>query len=126
MSVHPNLDLAQKRAFLRGLTVFCVPTAKDETSATYNLEAMAAGIPVVAPRRGAVTEGIESVGGGVLVPPDDEHAAATAIGELLNDPARRAELSEAGWNGVRARRTDAHMANLVARAIGRAASKTIL
>ncbi len=126
VSVHPNLDLAQKRAFLRGLTVFCVPTAKDETSATYNLEAMAAGIPVVAPRRGAVTEGIESVGGGVLVPPDDEQATATAIGALLNDPARRAALSEAGWKGVRARRTDAHMANQVARAIGRAASKTIL
>lgn len=119
VEVHPNVDLAQKRTFLRKLTVFCVPTAKDETSATYNLEAMAAGIPVVAPRRGAVPEAIEAIGGGVLVPPDDEDAAVAAIAALLGDPGRRRVLGDAGWAGVRASRTDAHMAAGAARVVAR-------
>ena len=42
------------------------------------LEAMAAGVPVVQPRRGAFTEIVEQTGGGLLVRPDNEDALAEA------------------------------------------------
>jgi glycosyltransferase involved in cell wall biosynthesis len=63
---------------------FCVPV----------VEAMAAGLPVVAFDRGAVPEVLG--GAGVLVTSRDPYALAEAIGAVLADPTRRAELAEAG------------------------------
>jgi glycosyltransferase involved in cell wall biosynthesis len=50
------------------------------------LEAMAAGVPVVATRVGGVPE-LMPEGTGQLVPPGDAAALAAAIGRLLDDPA---------------------------------------
>jgi glycosyltransferase involved in cell wall biosynthesis len=47
---------------------------------------------------------------GLLVPPDDPAAMADAIGALLSDPERAAEMGEAGRKEVEARFTSAHMA----------------
>jgi glycosyltransferase involved in cell wall biosynthesis len=58
-------------------------------------EAMAAGLPVIATRVGAVDELLEWGRAGVLIPPDDPDALATATADLLRDPARRARLSSA-------------------------------
>jgi L-malate glycosyltransferase len=63
---------------------FCVPV----------VEAMAAGLPVVAFDQGAVPEVLG--GAGVLVTSRDPYALAGAIGAVLADPTRRAELAEAG------------------------------
>ena len=46
------------------------------------LEAMASGVPVVQPRRGAFTEVVERTGGGVLVEPDDRGARRRALRAL--------------------------------------------
>ncbi|HEY1012640.1 MAG TPA: glycosyltransferase family 1 protein, partial [Herpetosiphonaceae bacterium] len=57
-------------------------------------EAMACGTPVLA---SAATSLPEVVGpDGALAPPDDEEALAEALRGLLDDPARRAALAEAG------------------------------
>ena len=56
-------------------------------------EAMACGLPLVAARGGALPEVVGDAG--VLVPPADEGALAEAIGQLLNDPERRARLGRA-------------------------------
>ena len=56
-------------------------------------EAMAAGVPVVASAVGAVPEVVDPPAGGIVVPPADADATAAAILSLLDDPARRAELS---------------------------------
>lgn len=117
VEVRPNLDREGKRSFLHDLTVFCVPAAKDETFGMYNLEAMAAGVPVVAPARGAIPEVVGDVG--VLVPPDDAQACAAAIGALLDDPERLSRLAEAGPRAVRERWTSAHMAQGVVDALRR-------
>jgi glycogen synthase len=56
-------------------------------------EAMAAGIPLIAARSGSLPEVLDAPEGGVLVPPDDAAALAEAMAALLDDPARRVELS---------------------------------
>jgi len=63
---------------------FCVPV----------VEAMNAGLPVVAFDRGAVPEVLG--GSGVLVADKDPYALAAAIADLLADAPRRAALREAG------------------------------
>ena len=57
------------------------------------LEAMAAGLPVVASRVGAADELIDDTRG-VLIEPGDRRALATAIVALGNDAARRQRLGE--------------------------------
>jgi glycosyltransferase involved in cell wall biosynthesis len=60
------------------------------------LEAMAAGVPVVAASAGGIPEILSDGAEGRLVPPGDEAAMAGAIVELLQDPAARAQMGAAG------------------------------
>jgi glycosyltransferase involved in cell wall biosynthesis len=60
------------------------------------LEAMLAGLPVVATRVSAVPEIVVDGVTGLLVPPGDEEAVAAALAALLADPERRRSLGEAG------------------------------
>ena len=103
-------DRAGKMAFLRGLTVFSVPSPYAEPKGLYLLEAMAAGLPVVSPAHGAFPEMIEKTGGGVLFTPSDTASLADRLHELLNDPPRRAELGQRGAEGVRRLFTASRMA----------------
>jgi glycosyltransferase involved in cell wall biosynthesis len=77
-----------------------------ENSPMSLLEAMAAGIPVVATAVGGIPE-IVSDGAGVLVPAGDEAALADAIASLLDDPRRARELGDAGRRRVLERFTAA-------------------
>lgn len=63
------------------------------------LEALAAGLPTVATTAGGIPEAITDGREGLLVPPAQPSLFAAAIGALLSDPARRAEMA------VQARRT---------------------
>jgi L-malate glycosyltransferase len=65
------------------------------------LEAMAAGIPVVATRVGGTPEIIQHGVNGLLVNPRDPHRLAEAIMQILQDPPRARALAEAGQNRVR-------------------------
>ena len=58
------------------------------------LEAMAAGVPVVASRRGALPEVVGDAG--LLVDATDDVAFAAAIEALLSEPQRRVAQAEAG------------------------------
>ncbi|HEX8456780.1 MAG TPA: glycosyltransferase family 4 protein [Pyrinomonadaceae bacterium] len=92
---------AAKLAFLRGLDVFSMPATYDEPKGISLLEAMACGVPVVQPRRGACTEIVERTGGGLLVRPDDPQSLADALYELWKNPERAAALGRDGARGVR-------------------------
>jgi len=65
------------------------------------MDAMAAGLPVVATAAGGIPEVVEDGSTGVLVPPRDPAALAGAILDLLADPGRRERLGGAGRESVR-------------------------
>ena len=95
------LNRQQKIDFLRNLDVLSVPSTYDEPKGIFLLEAMAAGVPVVQPRRGAFPEVIEKTGGGILVEPDDPESLAQGILRLWKDRALLEELGRKGAQGVR-------------------------
>jgi glycosyltransferase involved in cell wall biosynthesis len=107
---HGELDRTRKIEFLGTLDVFSVPASYDEPKGLPLLEAMAAGVPVVQPRRGAFVEILEKTGGGLLVDPDDAVALASGIRRLREDAALAASLGAAGRAAVKAGFTGAHMA----------------
>jgi phosphatidylinositol alpha-mannosyltransferase len=76
--------------------VFCAPNTGFESQGIVLLEAMAAGMPIVASNidgfAGVVTHGVE----GLLVRPEDPQALADALVELLRDPDRRAAMAARG------------------------------
>jgi glycosyltransferase involved in cell wall biosynthesis len=108
---HGMVDRARKIAFLQSMDVISVPSAYDEPKGIHVLEALAAGVPVVQPRRGAFPEILQKTGGGVLVEPDNPRAVAQALLRLYQDPGLAAQLGQEGARGVRAHYTAAHMAD---------------
>ena len=110
-----ELDRPGKIAFLQSLDVMSVPATYPEPKGMFLFEAMASGVPVVQPRRGAFPEILEKTGGGILVDAADPDALAQAFRQLQNEPALRSALGEAGAAGVRAHYTVGHMAETVER-----------
>jgi glycosyltransferase involved in cell wall biosynthesis len=97
-----TLDRGEKINFLRRLNLLSVPATYAEPKGIFLLEAMACGIPVVQPRRGAFTEVVERTGGGVLVEPDDPDRLADALFELWSDRPRLEALGKRAFSEVRA------------------------
>jgi glycosyltransferase involved in cell wall biosynthesis len=85
---------------LRAFDVFALPSLHEGMPVSL-LEAMALGVPAVATRVGGVPEVVTSGRDGVLVRAGDEAALASALEDLLRDPARRAALGEAAADGAR-------------------------
>jgi glycosyltransferase involved in cell wall biosynthesis len=118
-----EIDRAGKLSFLRELDVLSVPATYDEPKGMFLLEAMAAGVPVVQPRRGAFTEIVEQTRGGMLVRPDDPEALAAGLFALWSDPALAARLSSSAYDGVRAHYTITQSANRLVDVYGALQSK---
>ena len=73
--------------------------SESEALPTVLLEAAAAGCPVVASDVGGVREIVDDGATGLLVPPQDEKALATALVRILSDP----ELGERMGHAARAK-----------------------
>jgi glycosyltransferase involved in cell wall biosynthesis len=105
------VDREHKINFLRQLDVMSVPATYDEPKGVSLLEAMACGIPVVQPRRGAFTEIVQHTSGGLLVNSDDPESLANGILTVYRDRNLARELSANGVRGVREHYSAARMAD---------------
>jgi glycosyltransferase involved in cell wall biosynthesis len=99
---HGVLDRAEKLRFLGSLSALSVPATYDEPKGMFLLEAMANGVPVVQPRRGAFTEIVERTGGGLLVDPDNADALAEGIRTLMLNPGEATALGTRAFAGCHA------------------------
>ena len=97
-----TLDRGEKINFLRRLDLLSVPATYGEPKGIFLLEAMACGVPVVQPRRGAFIEVVERTGGGVLVEPGDPESLAEAMFQLWSDRPRLEALGKRAFAEVRA------------------------
>jgi glycosyltransferase involved in cell wall biosynthesis len=93
-----------------------VPTSggKREGIPVVLMEAMAAGLPVVASRLSGIPELVTDGTDGLLVPPGDDGAIADALERLAADPALRRRLGTAGQATIdRAFDVDRNAAELI-------------
>jgi len=109
-------------ALLKAMDVFVLSSLREGISNTI-LEAMAAGLPVVATRTGGNPELVTSETG-VLVPPGDVSALAAAVEAYAQDPDRRREHGRRGRERVVAEFSIETMLAGYDRLYGRALGKT--
>lgn len=86
-------------SLLKVMSVF-VLSSTSEGSPNAVLEAMAAGLPVVATDVGGLPEMVSSGRTGVLVPPREPIALAAALSDLLGDAERAAAMGRAARDAV--------------------------
>src|ERR671911_435095 len=96
-----RLDRARLQAELAGAAMLLMPSRYHEFAGYSALEAMAAGVPVIASDLGALPE---LVGEEHCVPPNDPHALAARMRKLWRDPERR----EHDGNALMTHARDAH------------------
>jgi glycosyltransferase involved in cell wall biosynthesis len=89
-------------ALLAASDLYVLPS-RSEAFPNALIEAMAAGLPVVATTAGGIVELVQDGVTGRLVPPDDAHALASAVGSLVDDPVRAGAMGSAGRAMVEAR-----------------------
>ena len=109
-SFHPNVSREDKVAFLASCDVLSVPGRQPEAFGLYQVEAMAAGTPVLQPSVGPYPEIVQATGGGTLFGDPTPGALAAALRDLLRRPERLRELGAAGRSAVHERHTDVAMA----------------
>jgi glycosyltransferase involved in cell wall biosynthesis len=91
----------ERQKFLDTVRLISVPVLNGEAFGLYQLEAMAAGIPMVQPALGAFAEVIEISGGGIIYSPNEPRQLAEALGSLILNDEKLQELSMAGLAGVK-------------------------
>lgn len=91
---HHRIDMLKK------LTVLSVPVLVGEAFGAYQVEALAAGVPIVQPNVGGYPEFIQQTGGGLIYEPNDGPTLANAIKSLLDNPERLKEMADQGHKVV--------------------------
>lgn len=98
--------VADPMAMLHGVDIFVYPSADPgEVLPTAILEAMSAGVPVVASDVGSLPEVVSNEQTGILTPAGDSAALAHAVLDLLDNPPFAATLAESGRALVQSRYT---------------------
>lgn len=96
VEIFKNFDKENRVQFLKSLTLLSVPVPGGEAFGAYQVEALAAGVPVVQPNVGCFPEFVETTKGGVIYEPNDSETLAKSIASLLSDPDRVRKLGEQG------------------------------
>jgi len=115
-----HVPFARLCAEYRAATAFCLPSVQEGFGIVL-LEAMAAGLPIVACAAAAVPEVVPAGDCGLLVPPDNAAALADALVQLLAGEALQRRLGDGGRERVRRYRADTVAGEFLA-AIGASSS----
>jgi glycosyltransferase involved in cell wall biosynthesis len=97
-----DFDKASRIRFLKSLTLLSVPVPTGEAFGGYQVEALAAGVPVVQPDVGVYPEFVEKTGGGLIYRPNTAESLAAALAELLSDRERMRLMALKGRDVVTA------------------------
>lgn len=100
--------LPQVLALAREHDLFVLPTLPGEGVPRVLLEAMASGLPIVVSDVAGVPTLVQHEVNGLLVPPSDPAALATAIARLIQDGDLRRRLIATGNRAARAHTADSH------------------
>jgi glycosyltransferase involved in cell wall biosynthesis len=95
---------AEKRDLLAAADIFAMPSRTDSFGIVY-LEAWLYGVPVIGARTWGVMDVIDDGADGLLVPFGDVDRLTGAIARMLDDPAQRGRMGEAGRAKVYAAHT---------------------
>ena len=114
-----RVDRSELDGLLAGAGALLMPSRYHEFSPYAALEAMAAGVPVVASRLGGLPE---LIGAERCVPPNDPAALAARLGALWADPDRRRTEGEALRSAARERHGEARYTRDLLRLYERLAS----
>lgn len=101
--------------FLKSLTLLSVPVPSGEAFGAYQVEALAAGVPVVQPNVGCYPEFVEATNGGILYEPNTSDQLAGSIASLLEDTEKVRRLADQGHRVVMERFSMDAMAKNMAR-----------
>ena len=99
-----KLPLAEVAPYYQRASIFCLPTRLEPFGIVF-VEAMAYGLPLVAPDTGAVPDFLEDGRNGYMVPPGDIPALTNALSRLLDDPEKCRKFGKSGYQLARERYT---------------------
>ena len=105
-----QIDRAAKLDLLASIDVFALPTPRAEAKGLSAIEALAAGVPVVASNHGAFPELLDGERAGLLHAPGDPADLARAINAVLADETLASRLGRHGHAVARERHTADAMA----------------
>jgi len=105
-----QIDRAAKLDLLASIDVFALPTPRAEAKGLSAIEALAAGVPVVASNHGAFPELLDGEQAGVLHAPGDPADLARAITAVLDDDMLAGRLGRHGHALARERHSADSMA----------------
>ena len=114
VTVFDDFCKSSRIAFLKSLTLLSVPVPTGEAFGAYQVEALAAGVPVVQPNVGCYPEFVEKTQGGLIYEPNTGEKLASAIASLLYDPAKIRKLGDQGRRVVLENYSMDHMAKNIA------------
>jgi glycosyltransferase involved in cell wall biosynthesis len=105
----------EPRSYLRAADIFVLPSLRESSGSLSLIEALQAGLPVVASGCDGIPEDVEDGRSGLLVAPGDAGALGAALARLIGDPPLRKSLASGAREAFRRRFT----AERVVDAIGR-------
>jgi glycosyltransferase involved in cell wall biosynthesis len=96
ITLFDDFSKAGRISFLKSLTLLSVPVPAGEAFGAYQVEALAAGVPVVQPNVGCYPEFVKKTQGGLIYEPNTGEKLAEALSSLLIDQDKIRKLGDQG------------------------------
>jgi glycosyltransferase involved in cell wall biosynthesis len=111
--VYEKFDIQHRLKFLNSISLLSVPVPGGEAFGAYQVESLAAGVPIVQPNVGGYPEFIEATGGGIIYEPNTSEQLAKALASLLETPDRIKSMGKHGRQVVMERFSMKNMATSI-------------